>query len=175
MPIDKSKSKKIVFLLAFLTLLLFLSACGGFRAVSYVDCVPETTFTSTREHVVFLVEAVPLEEGIVPFDFFKIPDDEYYLCVDDQYGKSKFSVCENLPMFAVEQMPVGTEVILDGLVVKNIPWGEEALWHDPELNFRGRVGERTVWASPVFLRGFGKGELPDKPNEDAVKQLGLES
>ena len=72
-------------------------------------------------------------------------------------------------------MPEGATVVIDGLVVKNIPWGEEALWHDPELNFRGRVGERTVWASPVDLRSFSDGELPDEPNENGVKRIGLAS
>ena len=95
-------NRKIVLPLATLLLPLLLSACGGFRTVSYANCVPETIFTSTREHVVFLVEAVPLEEGIVPFDYLKIPNDEYYLCVEDQYGKSRIGGCDQ-PMFAVEK------------------------------------------------------------------------
>lgn len=168
-------NRKIVLPLATLLLPLLLSACGGFRTISYANCVPETIFTSTREHVIYLIEAVPLDKEILPASYFKISDDEYYLCTEDRYGKSKTGTCSNLPMFAVEEMPIGTNIVFDGLVVKNIPWGEEALWNNPSLHFRGHVGERTVWASPVDLRSFSDGELPDEPNENGVKRIGLAS
>ena len=149
---------------------MLLAGCGSI-VTTHRNCVPEVTLTSTEEAVIYIRPYFESNN----YSSLKLKEGEYYGCLEDEFGSSQTRFCRQFVFSLDDRFPPSTKITFDGLVKQQRPLPFDRAYAESGANFRGHVGDKTIWVSDSNMQQFQSDDFDSPENDEALRTLGLVS